>query len=284
LPYLIPNDNYVVRLHFCDPYNVAGIDIQNVSINGTQVLTNFDVNAGPVTPGQANIQEFNTVADGNGDITIVFTDVQVATEVCGIEVETDLLPPPASQELQAWRGNTQVGLSWLPITGATGYNVKRSAVTGGPYTTIASNLSAPGYSDPTTNNNYYVVTALNSTGEGPMSNEAYPVLPFTLAVAPASVSMGRPGSGFTKITASSVVGFSGTIEYSGSGVPTGVTGLLYPASSFIEPSYVPASTVSTGSMLQFCASGSATAGAYPVTVTGTSGDYSSSATLDLTLH
>ncbi|RPH71651.1 MAG: DUF1929 domain-containing protein, partial [Myxococcaceae bacterium] len=44
--------------------------------------------------------------------------------------------PPTG--LTATPGNTQVSLSWTASSGATSYNVKRSTVSGGPYTTVGS--------------------------------------------------------------------------------------------------------------------------------------------------
>jgi len=46
--------------------------------------------------------------------------------------------PPAPASLQATAGNAQVTLAWTASTFATGYNVKRSTTTGGPYTKVSS--------------------------------------------------------------------------------------------------------------------------------------------------
>ncbi|MBP2632061.1 MAG: hypothetical protein H6Q70_2689 [Firmicutes bacterium] len=77
--------------------------------------------------------------------------------------------------LAAVAGNSQVTLSWTAVDGATGYNVKRSITAGGPYTTIASNVSGTTYVDTSVTNGttyYYVVTAVNADGESKNSNEA----------------------------------------------------------------------------------------------------------------
>jgi len=82
---------------------------------------------------------------------------------------------PAPSGLTAVAVNNQVGLTWNPVSGATGYNVKRAAVSGGPYTTIAGGVTGTNYTDSTVTNGgtyYYVVSALASTGE---SNNSFEV-------------------------------------------------------------------------------------------------------------
>ena len=57
--------------------------------------------------------------------------------------------------------NSQILLQWNAYAGATGYNVKRATVSGGPYTTIASNLVTTSFTDINISayqTYYYVVT------------------------------------------------------------------------------------------------------------------------------
>jgi hypothetical protein len=85
-------------------------------------------------------------------------------------VITQLLIPPAAPvfpapTLSAVSGLNQVALSWSAVSGATGYNLKRATVSGGPYTTLAANTSALTYTDTAVTANttyYYVVSALGS--------------------------------------------------------------------------------------------------------------------------
>ena len=61
-----------------------------------------------------------------------------------------------------------VALTWLPAATATNYNVKRSIVSGGSCTTIAT-IAATNYSDTDVTNGttyYYVVSGVNTNGEG----------------------------------------------------------------------------------------------------------------------
>jgi fibronectin type 3 domain-containing protein len=90
-------------------------------------------------------------------------------------------PPAAPTGLTAAPGNAQVALNWTASSDATGYYVKRSTATGGPYTQI-STASATNFTDTGLTNGtkyFYVVSAYNSTGQSANSAEvsATPVLP-----------------------------------------------------------------------------------------------------------
>lgn len=83
-------------------------------------------------------------------------------------------PPGVPTGLTATAGNAQVALSWTASSGAASYNVKRSTTTGGPYSTVSS-PSATNYTDTGVTNGttyYYVVSAVNSSGESANSAQA----------------------------------------------------------------------------------------------------------------
>ncbi|HVR83634.1 MAG TPA: LamG-like jellyroll fold domain-containing protein [Planctomycetota bacterium] len=104
--------------------------------------------------------------------------------------------PGAPTNLVATPGNGQVSLSWTaPVGGATVYNVKRSTVSGGPYTTIASNVTGTTYLDTagiTNGTRYYYVVSGVTYGEGPNSNEASCV-PGLVGPTPATLSVSERG-------------------------------------------------------------------------------------------
>jgi hypothetical protein len=82
-------------------------------------------------------------------------------------------PPPVPTGLMATAGNAQVSLSWSASAGATGYHVKRSGTTGGPYTQVGAPAVAS-YTDATVANGttyFYVVSAVNPAGESANSSE-----------------------------------------------------------------------------------------------------------------
>jgi fibronectin type 3 domain-containing protein len=82
--------------------------------------------------------------------------------------------PAVPTGLMAAAANTQVRLTWSANATATSYNVKRTTTTGGPYTKISSpsatNFTDTGLTNGTTY--FYVVSAVNSTGESANSAQA----------------------------------------------------------------------------------------------------------------
>ncbi|MBM3580457.1 MAG: hypothetical protein FJX37_00635 [Alphaproteobacteria bacterium] len=84
-------------------------------------------------------------------------------------------PPAAPTNVVATPGNAQVILTWNVSANATSYNVKRSTVSGGSYTTIASPTSANYTNTGLTNGTtyYYVVSAVNAGGESANSSQVY---------------------------------------------------------------------------------------------------------------
>jgi hypothetical protein len=91
--------------------------------------------------------------------------------------------PVSPSGLSATGGNAQVTLSWAASSGATSYNVKRSTVSGGPYTQVAS-PTGTSYVDTSLTNGtkyFYVVSAVNASGESANSAEvsATPTAPQT---------------------------------------------------------------------------------------------------------
>ena len=82
--------------------------------------------------------------------------------------------PSVPTGVVAMAGNSQIGLTWTASSGATSYHVKRATVNGGPYAQIATPTAAA-YTDTGLTNGtpyYYVVTAVNSTGESANSPQA----------------------------------------------------------------------------------------------------------------
>src|SRR5260370_16577540 len=81
-----------------------------------------------------------------------------------------LILPTAPTGLTARVGNRQARLEWTAVTGAAdvlSYNIKRATVSGGAYTTIATNVGLISFTDTNLTNRtayYYVFSPLNSLG------------------------------------------------------------------------------------------------------------------------
>ncbi len=87
VPGLTAGKTYTVRLHFAETYwTAAGQRTFNVSINGQQVLTNFDIFATAGAANKAVVEQFTATADSSGKITLQFTTVKDNAQVNGIEV------------------------------------------------------------------------------------------------------------------------------------------------------------------------------------------------------
>jgi hypothetical protein len=82
------NSSHTVRLHFCETFfTAAGKRTFNVSINGTQVLTNFDIFATAGGQNIANIQQFTEPANASGQYVILFTSEVNNALISGIEID-----------------------------------------------------------------------------------------------------------------------------------------------------------------------------------------------------
>jgi fibronectin type 3 domain-containing protein len=176
---LTPGATYTVRLHFAELYwTGAGQRLFNVTINGQQVLRNFDIFAQAGGKDIAIVESFTATADASGTITIGFVSVKDNAKVSGIEIVSVRSTPTAAAPvtgLAATAGNAQLTLSWTASTGATGYNVYRGTISGSESATpIATGVTGTSFTDTSASNGttyYYEVTATNTAGESARSAE-----------------------------------------------------------------------------------------------------------------
>ncbi len=175
---LTASTSYTVRLHFCETYwDAAGDREFNVSINSTQVLTNFDIWNTAGGENIANIQQFSATSNASGQIVVGFTTTVDNAQVNGIEIDSSSggSVPSAPTGLTAAAGNAQVALSWTASSGATSYNVYRGTASGGESATaIATGITTTSYTNTGLTNGtayYYKVAALNSYGTSAQSTE-----------------------------------------------------------------------------------------------------------------
>lgn len=102
--------------------------------------------------------------------------------------------PPAPANLTATVTNWNVALNWMPVSGASSYNVKRAVTYDGPYTLLA-NLTTTNFTDAALADGtdyYYAVSALDLAGESTNSVQAIvpaqDFAPFGLSAIPVSAT------------------------------------------------------------------------------------------------
>ena len=88
VPGFTPNSSHTIRLHFAETYfKTTGSRTFNVSINGTSVLTNFDILAAAGAMNKAVIEQFTEPASSTGGYVITFSSVINQSLISGIEVQ-----------------------------------------------------------------------------------------------------------------------------------------------------------------------------------------------------
>jgi hypothetical protein len=123
--YTIPNLTagrlYTVRLHFAEDFwSSAGQRIFDVSINGTQVLTDFDIFATTGSMFTAIVEQFAARADANGQIAIDFSPSASSPDqnakVDGIEV----IPVMSGSRILTQQTGSIAVVQGQPFTGILG--------------------------------------------------------------------------------------------------------------------------------------------------------------------
>jgi hypothetical protein len=73
IPNLTPGHAYTVRLHFAEiAFSTAGARLFTVAINGSSVLSNFDIFATAAAQNKALVEQFTSTADATGKITVSY--------------------------------------------------------------------------------------------------------------------------------------------------------------------------------------------------------------------
>ena len=221
----------------------AGGSATGIGFNGTwngsanAVPTNFAINGtacGGTSPGSFTLKPSAatlSVAPGaSGTDTITVTDVSPFT------------------------GSVAFAASGMP-TGVTATFAPTSSTTSSVLTlTVASTTVAGTYPITITGTSGTltpVTTSVSLTVSGSGS--------FTLKPSATTLSVAPGASGTDTITVTDVSPFTGTVAFTATGMPTGVTATFAPTSS------------TTSSVLTFAVASTTLAGSYPITITGTSG-------------
>ncbi len=184
VPGFNPGSAQTVRLHFAETFfTAAGSRTFNVSINGTQVLTNFDIFATAGAQNKAVIEQFTMNANASGQYVVQFTTVVNSSLVSGIEIASGATcaAPGAPTNLSATAASSsQINLGWTASTSscAVSYSVFRSTTSGFTPSSgnqIASGVSGTSFSDTglaASTTYFYLVEASNAGGTSAPSNQA----------------------------------------------------------------------------------------------------------------
>jgi beta-galactosidase len=197
------------------PAPLAPTGLAAVGGNG-QVTVSWDIVPGATTynlwRATTSGGSYSLLAGNLGGVNLGYNDSKVTNSTTYYYVvtangngtgansaEVSATPKAIVTGLTATATNGQIVLNWNRTTG-TNYNVKRSTVTSGPYTTIASSIASTNYTDSSAvscQTYYYVVTMINAGNESPNSAEASAELMGMIPPQFTSVdigSVGLPGS------------------------------------------------------------------------------------------
>ena len=155
--------NAVVTLTWTASAGATGYNVKRATTSGgpyTQL-------AAPTSSGYTDSSVINGVTYYYVVSTLTAAGESANSAQVSATPSAQSMAPPPPTNLTATPGNAVVTLTWTASAGATGYNVKRATTSGGPYTQLAA-PSSNGYTDSSVTNGttyYYVVSAINSTGE-----------------------------------------------------------------------------------------------------------------------
>lgn len=212
-------------------------------VNGTAVGSNSAMTLNPSSLGVTTLNYIGKSRYSDPYFNGLIDEFQIYPRALSTAEIATLAAPPSAPTVSITGGDAQATLNWNSVANATGYNVKRSSTTGGPYTIVGANVSGTTYTDTSLVNSagyYYVVTALNGVAESANSSEvtttpvgAPPVPAGLQATGGSAVSLtwtpsyGATSYNILRSTTSgsgyALVGTSSSPSYSDSGLVNGTT-------------------------------------------------------------
>ena len=230
IPGFAAGSTQTIRLHFAETFFAAsGSRTFNVSINGAQVLSNFDIFATAGAKNKAVIEQFNEAANSSGQYVIQFTSVVNQSLVSGIEITAGAnctVPSTPGNPSATATSSSQINLTWTASTSScpVTYNVFRSTTSGFTASSsnrIASGVNTTSFSDTglaASTTYFYLVQATNAGGTSGSSNQASATTQAGSA-GPVQINSGGPAvSPFvadTGFTGGSTINHANTIDLSG---------------------------------------------------------------------
>jgi hypothetical protein len=221
----------------------------------------------------------STATTGTSTVTITGTSGSLtATTTISLTVTSSVCTPTAIMPYIYTASGGWVQESSISVASGTAVNLGPQPTSGGSWAWTGPN----GFTSTSreidnialgAGANVYTATYTNSCGD--KSTQAFTITApgstgsFTLKPSASTLSIAQSSSGTDTITVTDVSPFSGSVAFTASGMPSGVTAAFSPTSS------------TTSSVLTLTASSTATTGASTVTVTGTSGSLSATTTITL---
>jgi fibronectin type 3 domain-containing protein len=153
----------------------------NLTVDGV-LIASLDQYAASASFLTATLGNVTFTSGGNHLIRLTVTGKNAASTGFLLSADRFIFLAQAAQVaaaptgVMATNGDNRVVLNWTASPGAASHQVKRALTTGGPYTTIATGIITPTFTDTTAANGstyYYVVSAVNALGESPNSFEAF---------------------------------------------------------------------------------------------------------------
>jgi fibronectin type 3 domain-containing protein len=218
IPGLTVGSSYTVRLHFAELYFPAAGDREfNVAINGTTVLTNFDIYATAGAAYTAVVEQYTATANSSGDIVIAFTagakdqPMVEGIEILGSSTSCSAVPSAPNGLTATASSSSAIGLSWTAVTPPANCTVSSYNVYGGTTanpTTLLASVTGTTYSNTgltASTTYYYVVKAVDADGTSATSTQASTA---TLANTSCSTVPSAPTGLTATASSSSAIGLS----------------------------------------------------------------------------
>jgi chitodextrinase/dienelactone hydrolase len=247
IPGLTSGKTYSVTLYFEESYvTAAGLRLFDVAINGSKVLTGFDIYAAAGAVNKGVGKTFTATADTSGQVTIQFTKGTAENpKVCGLTVAVVSNPicnasPSAPASISATATSTsQIQVAWSAVAPPENCSVTYSVFRGGSQ--VATGLTTLSFSDtglsPSTAYSY-TVKAVDAAGSSASSSTAT-----ATTLTPADTLAPSAPSG---LSASSVTTSSVALSWNPSTDNVGVVSYdVYLGSSRVTSSSGPSATVAS---------------------------------------